>query len=264
VPISRGSWRKVPSMTASSNACSSRGGSSAKRSRLPQGQATPRLRRGRRDLDVRAEPRDGWGSLRAVKPGSATTLTAMGRCQLRIRDGRSVSRGISLRGRRVLGPARLAVVSAFWRNSQHNRSLAGLPRIPVCVGPTRPGVPSLRRGSFAEFSQPRAQPASQLRRRVFRSPPAGTLFAASGAGFRSLIHRPWHNLRSRLQTQARRALAVVKDARRTAPQGRPHPVGMPAPDYDDFIQEFGARRPDGGIVLSFETSTGCWWGEKSH
>lgn len=40
------------------------------------------------------------------------------------------------------------------------------------------------------------------------------------------------------------------------------------PDYSAFVSEFSARRdslqPDARPLLLFETSRGCWWGERSH
>lgn len=47
-----------------------------------------------------------------------------------------------------------------------------------------------------------------------------------------------------------------------------HPVdldGLPVPDYDRFLEQAGPAVPrPGGMMLAFETSRGCWWGEKSH
>src|SRR5262249_6332424 len=43
-------------------------------------------------------------------------------------------------------------------------------------------------------------------------------------------------------------------------------AGLPFPDYDDFVaerQRFGMDA-DGELVLSLESSRGCWWGAKSH
>jgi ribosomal peptide maturation radical SAM protein 1 len=41
---------------------------------------------------------------------------------------------------------------------------------------------------------------------------------------------------------------------------------LPIPDYEPFIREWRAfdDHSDGGIKLSFETSRGCWWGQKHH
>jgi ribosomal peptide maturation radical SAM protein 1 len=39
---------------------------------------------------------------------------------------------------------------------------------------------------------------------------------------------------------------------------------VPALDYDEFVEELSAAPFESEIVLPFETSIGCWWGEKSH
>ncbi|HEX7155062.1 MAG TPA: RiPP maturation radical SAM C-methyltransferase [Thermoanaerobaculia bacterium] len=41
---------------------------------------------------------------------------------------------------------------------------------------------------------------------------------------------------------------------------------LPYPDYDDFFEQFGASRFDRSWQprIFFETSRGCWWGEKMH
>ena len=41
---------------------------------------------------------------------------------------------------------------------------------------------------------------------------------------------------------------------------------LPIPDYDDFFDQLGASRLDRRYPASimFETSRGCWWGERSH
>jgi ribosomal peptide maturation radical SAM protein 1 len=35
-------------------------------------------------------------------------------------------------------------------------------------------------------------------------------------------------------------------------------------DYDDFLDQLGAWHPDPRPVLYFETSRGCWWGQRAH
>ena len=47
-------------------------------------------------------------------------------------------------------------------------------------------------------------------------------------------------------------------------QSRTRTFETPPLDYDDFIEEIRAAPFETDIVLSFETSAGCWWGEKSH
>lgn len=42
---------------------------------------------------------------------------------------------------------------------------------------------------------------------------------------------------------------------------------LPIPDYDDFFEQLhqsGLSVPDRAVRLPFETSRGCWWGEKHH
>ena len=41
---------------------------------------------------------------------------------------------------------------------------------------------------------------------------------------------------------------------------------LPIPDYEPFLREWRAfdDTSNGGITLSFETSRGCWWGQKHH
>lgn len=41
---------------------------------------------------------------------------------------------------------------------------------------------------------------------------------------------------------------------------------LPLPDYDDYFREWDATQGDSRLrpFLIFETSRGCWWGEKSH
>lgn len=52
--------------------------------------------------------------------------------------------------------------------------------------------------------------------------------------------------------------------------GEELPLEVPVPlDYDDFIAEMGRNFPPGPSskiepILFFETSRGCWWGERSH
>ena len=55
--------------------------------------------------------------------------------------------------------------------------------------------------------------------------------------------------------------------------GRPYSQSMvtdmdalPFPDYDEFFEQFERSRLRSGtkLVVLFETSRGCWWGEKSH
>ena len=42
--------------------------------------------------------------------------------------------------------------------------------------------------------------------------------------------------------------------------------GLPIPDYEPFLREWRAfdDTSNGGVKLSFETSRGCWWGQKHH
>jgi ribosomal peptide maturation radical SAM protein 1 len=49
--------------------------------------------------------------------------------------------------------------------------------------------------------------------------------------------------------------------------GRDLPIDVPVPlDYDTFLADLKASFPDGRVrpSLTFETSRGCWWGERSH
>lgn len=40
---------------------------------------------------------------------------------------------------------------------------------------------------------------------------------------------------------------------------------LPVPDYTSFLEQAGPDVPrPGGLMLAFETSRGCWWGQKSH
>jgi ribosomal peptide maturation radical SAM protein 1 len=41
---------------------------------------------------------------------------------------------------------------------------------------------------------------------------------------------------------------------------------LPIPDYESFVREWRAfdDRSEGGVKLCFESSRGCWWGEKHH
>ena len=45
------------------------------------------------------------------------------------------------------------------------------------------------------------------------------------------------------------------------------PIEIPVPlDYESFLDDLSRNFPDGSIQpsLTFETSRGCWWGERSH
>lgn len=45
------------------------------------------------------------------------------------------------------------------------------------------------------------------------------------------------------------------------------PIEVPVPlDYESFLTDLGRNFPDGTVrpSLTFETSRGCWWGERSH
>jgi len=57
-----------------------------------------------------------------------------------------------------------------------------------------------------------------------------------------------------------------RDGEEPGPVIEPDPFAGPALglDYDDFIEELAAAPFDSEVILPFETSTGCWWGEKSH
>src|SRR5258708_22444047 len=46
----------------------------------------------------------------------------------------------------------------------------------------------------------------------------------------------------------------------------PHLDDLPYPDFRDFFEQFGASRysREWEASLFFETSRGCWWGERSH
>ena len=50
-------------------------------------------------------------------------------------------------------------------------------------------------------------------------------------------------------------------------QATAHMDGLPTPDYSDFFDQVraaGIREPSLGFHIPFETSRGCWWGEKHH
>ncbi len=57
---------------------------------------------------------------------------------------------------------------------------------------------------------------------------------------------------------------------RFIPRNPPPDLGrIPVPDYDDFFREKARMERESGLVfnidsLPFESSRGCWWGEKSH
>jgi magnesium-protoporphyrin IX monomethyl ester (oxidative) cyclase len=63
---------------------------------------------------------------------------------------------------------------------------------------------------------------------------------------------------------------LAHDRRRELPRVLRHlePPEMdasPIPDYDRFMNEVRARHADGdGLMLAFESSRGCWWGQKVH
>jgi ribosomal peptide maturation radical SAM protein 1 len=49
--------------------------------------------------------------------------------------------------------------------------------------------------------------------------------------------------------------------------GEELPIEVPVPlDYESFLADLGRNFPDGSVQpsLTFETSRGCWWGERSH
>ena len=49
--------------------------------------------------------------------------------------------------------------------------------------------------------------------------------------------------------------------------GRELPIEVPVPlDYEEFLGEISRNFPNGKVepVLHFETSRGCWWGERAH
>ena len=68
--------------------------------------------------------------------------------------------------------------------------------------------------------------------------------------------------------------ALRRGERPTAPilRGEPCPDldSLPTPDYSDYYQQLQRQLPRSSIVsggncnLSYETSRGCWWGQKSH
>ena len=58
--------------------------------------------------------------------------------------------------------------------------------------------------------------------------------------------------------------AVAATAARPVTPKAARRFAAPTLDYDDFIAELSAAPFEAEIVLSFETSIGCWWGEKSH
>ena len=47
-------------------------------------------------------------------------------------------------------------------------------------------------------------------------------------------------------------------------QKTPHLDDLPYPDYDDFFEQHNASSLDFGRQVLFESSRGCWWGERSH
>jgi ribosomal peptide maturation radical SAM protein 1 len=50
-----------------------------------------------------------------------------------------------------------------------------------------------------------------------------------------------------------------------APNGREQDINVTvALDYTEFLESFERKFPNATSMLSFETSRGCWWGEKSH
>jgi ribosomal peptide maturation radical SAM protein 1 len=59
----------------------------------------------------------------------------------------------------------------------------------------------------------------------------------------------------------------AKDLQGRDAVGEELPLDVPVPlDYDDFIAEVSSNFPNGRIepILFFETSRGCWWGERAH
>jgi magnesium-protoporphyrin IX monomethyl ester (oxidative) cyclase len=64
----------------------------------------------------------------------------------------------------------------------------------------------------------------------------------------------------------RKLLAVLPEAQPPSAVKKREQIlsEVPELDYDDFIREFTALGLPDDVVLSFETSTGCWWGQKSH
>ncbi|HBL25714.1 MAG TPA: RiPP maturation radical SAM protein 1, partial [Acidobacteria bacterium] len=49
--------------------------------------------------------------------------------------------------------------------------------------------------------------------------------------------------------------------------GQELPINVPVPlDYDGFLAEMARNFPNGKVepILLFETSRGCWWGERAH
>ncbi len=47
-------------------------------------------------------------------------------------------------------------------------------------------------------------------------------------------------------------------------QKTPHLDDLPYPDYDDFFEQHNVSSLDFGRQVLFESSRGCWWGERSH
>lgn len=67
----------------------------------------------------------------------------------------------------------------------------------------------------------------------------------------------------------RTATSVARDFEKAAASNAP-PVtdldALPHPDYSDYMRQFKASRLDRDWIptLHFETSRGCWWGERQH
>lgn len=73
--------------------------------------------------------------------------------------------------------------------------------------------------------------------------------------------------RDRVRREGGSASTAVATASPAAPIGEELDINVRVPlDYDDFIASFEHFFPDSasGPSLTFETSRGCWWGEKSH
>lgn len=86
---------------------------------------------------------------------------------------------------------------------------------------------------------------------VFDGYPAEVSYVVSGYGERPLVR-----------------LAGGEETRQRAVLADHTPMDLdelPVPDYGAFLDQAGpdVERP-GGLMLAFETSRGCWWGQKSH
>jgi len=199
--------------------------------------------------DVRAELAT-LGDPAWVKQGAPPRSPRWAVCQLRIADGRSVSRGISLpwtscsRGRALQRfPAVPGAIPA------HPLSRRVCRRYTRCAGATEhaPAFPAFA-AVFAEVFAASGAAGVAASGAGSSQPPAGPFSQPPAQGLSQPHSPPVAQLPSQdFKRSAASASRLSKMHRENQP-ARPTASCRRCPrwDYDDFIQEFGARRPDGG------------------